>query len=135
MGRKDGFTLIELLIVIVIIGILAAIVTPNFTSVKTKSFDAAAKADIRNMITAQENYFAEFQAYTDIVVAAGARGDLDGNGTEDFRASAGVSLQATAYTDGFELTGSHQGSGNTWCVNSSGTGTGSVGAIVKATSC
>ena len=135
MGSTKGFTLIELLIAIVIIGILAAIVTPNFISVKTRSFDSAAKADIRNMITAQENYFAEVQSYADLVVAAGARGDLDGNGTEDFRASAGVSLQITAYTDGFQITGKHQSSSNTWCVNSSGTGTGSVGAIVKATSC
>ena len=50
-GRK-GFTLIELLVVVVVIGILAAIAVANFSTVKEKSFDGAAKADLRNMIVA-----------------------------------------------------------------------------------
>jgi len=135
MQRKQGFSMIELLIVIVILGILAAVVVPSFLNVKTKGFDSAAKADLRNMIASQENYFSEQQAYTDVTISAGGGGDLNGDGTEDFRASQGVSLGATAYTDGFQITATHFGSPNIWCVNSSSGASGAAGSIRKATSC
>ncbi len=134
--NRQGFTLIELLIAVVIIGILAAIAIPSFAAVKVKTFDGAAKADLRNMITAQENYFTDTQAYKDIAVAAGARGDLNGDGVEDFRASRAVSVQATAYTDGFQITAKHANSPNTWCVNSSATqATIGAGSILNSSSC
>lgn len=136
MDRQHGFTLIELMIVVMIIGILAAIAVPNFATVKTKSFDGAAKADLRNMIAAQETYFSEYQAYADAAVPAGGRADLDGDGDEDYRASQRVTLGVTAYTDGFQITSQHAASVNTWCVNSSASNaTGSAGSIVKGTSC
>jgi prepilin-type N-terminal cleavage/methylation domain-containing protein len=130
-----GFTLIELLIAILVIGILAAIAIPSFAVVKLKSFDASAKSDLRNMLTAQEAYFSEHQAYTDIAVPPGGRGDLDGNGAEDFRASERVSLGATAYSDGILVTSAHSASSNTWCLNSSATLATAPGAIVQGTSC
>lgn len=135
MKGNRGFTFIELLVVIVIIGVLAAIVVPNFLTAKTKSFDGAAKSDLRNMIVAQENYFSDTQAYVDIAIAAGGRGDLDGNGSEDFRASQGVTLGVTAYADGFQITSVHASSPNTWCVNTSGVAATAAGAIVKGTTC
>jgi prepilin-type N-terminal cleavage/methylation domain-containing protein len=57
--NKKGFTLIELLIVVVIIGILAAIAIPRFANTKEKAYVAAMKADLRNLVTAQEAYFAD----------------------------------------------------------------------------
>ncbi len=54
---KKGFTLIELLIVVVIIGILAAIAIPKFANTKEKSYVASMKSDLHNLITAQEAYF------------------------------------------------------------------------------
>src|SRR5512143_2249454 len=62
MNRK-GFTLIELLIVVVIIGILAAIAIPKFASTKEKAYLATMKSDLRNLATAQEGYFADAKTY------------------------------------------------------------------------
>nr|MDP2496350.1 prepilin-type N-terminal cleavage/methylation domain-containing protein [Candidatus Palauibacterales bacterium] len=60
---SDGFTLIELLIVVVIIGILAAIAIPQFSSTKESAYDASAKADLRNLMTSQEAYFSRASTY------------------------------------------------------------------------
>ncbi|WP_419938494.1 type IV pilin protein [Candidatus Palauibacter sp.] len=132
----EGFTLIELLIVVVIIGILAAIAIPQFTSTKEKAFDAAAQSDLRNMMTAEEAYFFNHQAYAAASVAAGGGADLDGDGTRDFQASTNITLAVTAYTDGYRITAKHASSPNTWCVNSSAANaTGVVGQITEATTC
>jgi len=58
-GNKKGFTLIELLIVVVIIGILAAIAIPKFTNTKEKAYIAAMKSDLRNLTTNEESYAAD----------------------------------------------------------------------------
>ena len=63
MNRK-GFTLIELLIVVVIIGILAAIAIPKFANTKEKAYIAAEKSDLRNLVTAEEAYFADHTTYS-----------------------------------------------------------------------
>jgi type IV pilus assembly protein PilA len=63
MNRK-GFTLIELLIVIVIIGILAAIAIPKFANTKSKAYITAMKSDLRNMVSAEESYFSDSASYT-----------------------------------------------------------------------
>src|SRR5438034_5690802 len=59
MNRK-GFTLIELLIVVVIIGILAAIAIPKFANTKAKAYIASMKSDLRNLVTAEEACSAEY---------------------------------------------------------------------------
>ena len=64
MLNRKGFTLIELLIVIVIIGILAAIAIPKFATTKEKAYLVAMKSDLRNLATAQEAYFSDWIAYT-----------------------------------------------------------------------
>ena len=63
MTNRKGFTLIELLIVVVIIGILAAIAIPKFASTKDKAKLASVKTDIRNFMTAEEGYFSDFAIY------------------------------------------------------------------------
>jgi prepilin-type N-terminal cleavage/methylation domain-containing protein len=62
-GSRRGFTLIELLIVIVLIGILAAIAIPKYTNSKEKAYDATAVADLRNLMTASESYFVDSRQY------------------------------------------------------------------------
>src|SRR5947207_12964472 len=59
MSNKKGFTLIELLIVVVIIGILAAIAIPKFANTKEKAYLAAMLSDLRNMAAYEEQYAAD----------------------------------------------------------------------------
>ena len=63
MMNRRGFTLIELLIVVVIIGILAAIAIPKFANTKQKAYVASMKSDLRNLVTAEEAYFADSVKY------------------------------------------------------------------------
>jgi prepilin-type N-terminal cleavage/methylation domain-containing protein len=62
--RRSGFTLIELLIVVVIIGILAAIAIPKFQATKGKASFASMKSDLRNLTTSEESYFYDRSKYS-----------------------------------------------------------------------
>ena len=73
MQNRKGFTLIELLIVVVIIGILAAIAIPKFANTKEKAVLAGMKSDLRNLVTAQEAYFSDNQTYAPAIGAGAGR--------------------------------------------------------------
>ena len=60
---RRGFTLIELLIVVVIIGVLAAIAIPKFSDTKRKAQVAAMKAALRRARVEAESYFADNSTY------------------------------------------------------------------------
>jgi prepilin-type N-terminal cleavage/methylation domain-containing protein len=62
-SARKGFTLIELLIVVVIIGILAAIAIPKFEHTKGKAQVSAIKSDLRNIMSAQESYYYDYRTY------------------------------------------------------------------------
>ena len=73
MRNRKGFTLIELLIVVVIIGILAAIAIPKFAATKDKAKLASVKTDLRNIMTAEEAYFSDNATYASAAVLLGAK--------------------------------------------------------------
>ena len=117
MRNAKGFTLIELLIVVVIIGILAAIAIPRFASTKEKAFDASAKSDLRNSMSAQEAYFADNQVYTGVANLS-------------ITTSTGISIGGGGSAQGYSMTAKHSGSPSTWIVTVGGGGT-NDGKIVK----
>ena len=63
-SRRNAFTLIELMVVVVIIGLLAAIALPKFANTKGKANATALRTDLRNLATAQESYFYSNGRYT-----------------------------------------------------------------------
>ena len=87
--NTKGFTLIELLIVVVIIGILAAIAIPKFANTKEKAVLASMKSDLRNLITAQEAFFFDNTDYAGSVTAGAQVNGTGGAGSTTFRPSTG----------------------------------------------
>jgi len=68
---EKGFTLIELLIVVAIIGILAAIAIPQFSSYRQKAYNSAGLSDARNIKTGMEAFASDSPngAYPDALQA------------------------------------------------------------------
>jgi len=94
MNRK-GFTLIELLIVVVIIGILAAIAIPKFANTKQKAIVASMKSDLRNLVTAQEAFFSDNNDYAGSLTPTTQINGTGGAGAVVFVASTGNLLVPT----------------------------------------
>jgi prepilin-type N-terminal cleavage/methylation domain-containing protein len=93
--HRTGFTLIEMLVVVVVIGILAAIAIPKFSHAKARTRAAAIRSDLRNLATAQEEYLSEHGFYaSDPAVLP-------------YTNSEGVVVTVTAVVGGWSATTSH----------------------------
>jgi type IV pilus assembly protein PilA len=69
LNEEDAFSLIELLVVLIIIGILAAIAIASFTGQQNKAHDAEAKTAARSAQLAMETYFVEHKSYAGATVS------------------------------------------------------------------
>ena len=94
--KRRAFTLIELLIVVVIIGILAAIGIPKFSNSKSKAYITAMKSDLRNLVSAEESFFSDSSRYTTVLTSL------------NFKASTGVTAPTiTTYAGSWTATNNH----------------------------
>jgi len=99
MRDTKGFTLIELLIVVVIIGILAAIAIPKFSATREKAYFAAMKSDVKNLASQQEIYYADHYSYSNSKTSL------------SFTNSEGVNVAIGATTSGWDATATHSALG------------------------
>jgi len=115
MRTDRGFTLIELLIVVVIIGILAAIAIPKFSATKEKAFLATLKTDLRNLATAEEGYYYDSGVYYG--------GSVPGAGFS-FTSSKSVTITiAEATVNGWSASATHASAAGKTCAIYFGTAT------------
>lgn len=96
--------MIELLIVVVIIGLLAAIAIPKFAATKERAYVAKMRSDLRNLATSQESYFTDHQAYYTGSVPSGLL---------VYNPSPGVSISLAAGTTGWGATSTIVGTSKT----------------------
>lgn len=80
--QHRAFTLIELLIVVVILGVLAAVIVPQFTDVTAEASITSARTQLNTMRSQIELYRGETGTYPSSS-GANAGGDIDGNGSQD----------------------------------------------------
>jgi prepilin-type N-terminal cleavage/methylation domain-containing protein len=95
-SREGGFSLIEILVVIIIIGILAAIAIPLLMSQRKKGIDASLKEDLHTLATKEETYYSDFSAYNVLTNATGTANF----GTETVTLSKGNTVSVTLNTAG-----------------------------------
>jgi type IV pilus assembly protein PilE len=102
MHRQHGVTLIELIVVMIIVGLLAAVAIPSYRSYVIRSQRADAKDALLALATAQEKFYLQCNTYaTDIANAPDCvAGELQGtdaskNGWYDLAIIVG---NATSYT-------------------------------------
>jgi prepilin-type N-terminal cleavage/methylation domain-containing protein len=72
-GSKPGFTMIELLIVVVVVGIIAAIAVQAYWGARNKVYVIQMKSDLHNLMTAEQAYFIDSGRFTNDLSALKVR--------------------------------------------------------------
>ena len=106
---QSGFTLLELLTVLSIIGLLSALVVPQYKTFRQRAYDVRAQSDLRSLALAEEAYFLDAERYLSCENATCT--SLPSMTV----LSKGVLIKATARELDFSAQAQHpKGSGKTW---------------------
>jgi prepilin-type N-terminal cleavage/methylation domain-containing protein len=92
--RQGGFSLVELLVVMIFVGILAAITIPSYLSHVDRAREAAVRTDLASAAITMESYFVAERTYSTAALLG-------------FRTSDGVSITVEREGTSFCLQGSH----------------------------
>lgn len=102
ISRQTGFTLIEVMIVVVIVGILAAIGIPNFLRYRAHAMQAEARSNLGAIFVGEVSFFTErkeFGNFTDIGFA------ITGGGSNRYTYRTGLGLGSGLGLNGVNLCG------------------------------
>ncbi|HOK56737.1 MAG TPA: prepilin-type N-terminal cleavage/methylation domain-containing protein [bacterium] len=101
-NRKKGFTLIELMVVVIIVGILAAIAIPLYTGQVKKSKASEGASLVGSIRTAERVYYSQHNEYKVIEDAVSSDEDLgvDASGNKYFTTFSVDGTYAVAYGSG-----------------------------------
>jgi type IV pilus assembly protein PilA len=110
---QRGFSLIEILVVILIIGVLAAIALPAFLGQRSKGQDSSAKSAARNLVSAIESFYATNKTYV------GAASDDDVQKSGVFGTGNDEADIASSSATGFRIIG-RSSSGNRFTITKAG---------------
>jgi prepilin-type N-terminal cleavage/methylation domain-containing protein len=117
--NSKGFTLIELMIVVVIIGILAALAIPRFMKASAKSKTSEAQLVLKQIYTMERTYKQQFDVYSADLNAIGV--EVPPNANYNYTITAADAVSFTAQADWPDPGIDDDATPDTWTIDQDGT--------------